>query len=480
MTLQKIKYFTLYQMAQRRVLSCLIIVISMIKTSYAAEWDNAIGVGFNIGYVDNIGLAQTGDEENESVAQLTPFISLHGEGGRINFDLNYQLQAIKYFEGDTDNAIYHQLFTQLNAELINKLFYLDLSATNSQSAIIAATSIPQDNISITDNRTNVTTTTISPYISTRVLSKTNLLLRYTLNNTKYDDIGLIQPDSENQSFVAELSSIESPVDWRLGYTRNEFNTDLVDSNYYEEASFTLLYNINQQFVPFTTAGNETNRIQNSTFEEGGFFWNIGIIWRPTPRTTLSGSRGERFYGSTNEFLWTTRGKRTNINVSYTEEVTNAGEVFAGQPPPDQTPPGAEDEFIPISIRPFIRKRLESNINYNYSKTRLNWYVFGENRNFLTGPPGEDTSYGTTLSWVWALSERTSPTLTAGWQHIESDTPIITDNKLWNINLGVTHITSERITSSITYRYLKQDSNDQLNNYSQNSINAGITIVFDNN
>ena len=173
-------------MTLQRVLSGLFIVLSIIKTSIAAEWDNAFGVGFDLFYVDNITLAPPGNEESQYVAQISPFLSLQGEGGRGRLDLVYQMQYLKYQSSDIDNEIYHRLYANANAEFIEQFFFLDLSAANFQSAITDAVSIPQDNIAITDNRTNVTTTTISPYINTRVLSKADLLIRYSLVNTKYD------------------------------------------------------------------------------------------------------------------------------------------------------------------------------------------------------------------------------------------------------------------------------------------------------
>ena len=466
-------------MSLKRVLSSLFIFLCISDTSIAAKWDNAFGVGFEIGYVDNIGLAPPGEELSQYVAQLTPFVKLHGEGARALLDLDYQLQYLNYESNDIDSEIYHQLYATANAEFIEKLFFLDLSASNFQSAITDAATIPQDNISISDNRTNVTTTTISPYIETRVSSKANLLLRYTLNNTKYDNFGELQPDTENQSYVGEISSEESPVDWRLSYLRNEFNTNIAETNYYEETSFTLYYNINPQFVPFTTIGNEKNKIVNTSFDEGGGYWNVGLRWRPTTRTTFLVSHGQQFYGKSNEFTWMTKGRHTNIDIKYTEEVTNTGDVFAGRPPPVAAPPGSENEFIPISIRPYLRKRLNSNIRYGYSKTNINWYAFNERRIFLIGE-GEDKSYGTTINWDWALTERTSPSLSAGWQRIQSSIPTQLDNELTNIDLSIVHTSSKRLVSSIIYRFQKQHSNYSKNDYTQNSIFLNFTLLIDNN
>ena len=466
-----------------RGLISLIILFSIIKTGIAATWDNAYGVGFSVDYVDNIQLAPPGEEESQYVTQVTPYISIRGEGARARLNLDYQMQYLKYQSSEFDNQIFNRLFTDASLEFIEEIFFLDLSAANFQTAITDIASIPQDNIAISDNRTNVTTTKISPYINTRILSRANLLLRYSLVNTTYDELTTIQPDTENKNYLAELSSNaksdqSAPLDWRLEYSRNELNTNLVETNYYEKSSFTLFYNISSQLIPNTTIGNETNKIVNSSFEEGGSYWTLGLLWRPTSRTTITGEYGKRFYGTSKAFSWMTKGKRINIDLKYTEEVTNTGEVFAGKPPPAEAPPGSENEFIPISVRPYIRKRLQSDIAYNYSKTNLNWSLFNENRIFLTGG-GEDKSYGTSINWDWALTDRTSPSLGAGWQRIQSDFPTLLDNELLNVDLSITHTLSKRIFSTITYRYLKQHSNYQQNNYKQNSISLNVTLLFDN-
>lgn len=468
-----------------RILICLYIILGVINTCIAAEWDNVFGLGFTAGYTDNIKLASVGNEESQYYLQVSPYIGLHGEGGRARLDLDYKMQSYFYQSSEYDTQIYHQLFANANVEFIEKFFFLDLKASNFQNAITAAASIPQDNVSITNNRTNVTTTTISPYINTRISSRADLLLRYTLENTKYDKTDVIQPDTENKNYFAEISSTaasgqSSLLDWRLGYLRNEFNTNLVETNYYAESSFRLYYNLSSQFIPYTTVGNETNKIIGTSFSEGGSFWDVGLTWRPTPRTSISGAVGERFYGKSREFSWATTGKHTNIEINYTESPTNTGQVFAQRQPINVSPPGSENEFIPIIVRPYLRKRLASNIRYNYSKTNLNWYLFNEKRIFLAGDPDEETSYGTTLSWNWKLTGKTSPGLSAGWQRFQQDTPTLLDNELLNFNLSIAHTISARLFSSLTYNYQKQHSNIPQNKYIQNRILLNITLQLDKN
>ncbi len=471
-------------MSRRKILTSIILVSCVCKAGTAAQWDNAAGVGFNFGYVDNISLAPEGDEESQYVTQITPFISLHGEGGRARLDLDYRLQYIKYQADKYDDEIFHQLFSDANVEFLEDFLFLDLRATTFQSAITADASIPQDNVSITDNRTNVTTASLSPYINTRILSIADLVLRYTYENTDYDDSATVQPDTVNKSYIAELSSQSrgdqtAPLDWSLRYYRNELDTDLYETNYYQESSVTLFYNITAQFIPFTTVGDETNKIVNTTFEEGGSFWSAGIIWQPTTLTSITGAYGERFYGPTKELAWETRGRTTTLNINYSEEITNVGQVFARQPSGEEIPPGADNEFVPIDFRPYIRKRLETNIQYSYSKTTVNWYAFNEKRLYLTDNE-EEKSYGSSLNWTWRITDRTTPNISTGWQRIDSEFPTQTRDELINIDLGVTHITSNRLVSSLTFRHVNQNSDLAQNEYEQNSINLNVTYQLENN
>ena len=58
-------------------------------------------------------------------------------------------------------------------------------------------------------------------------------------------------------------------------------------------------------------------------EFNGSNWKAGIEWTPSPRTRVAGSAGERFYGNTYDFDFSTRTRRTTFRVGYRESITTA-------------------------------------------------------------------------------------------------------------------------------------------------------------
>ncbi len=465
-----------------RILKLLIIVKLLLLSGelYAAQWRVDYGVGGAINYIDNILLSQSGSEQSDIVYEATPFITAQADSGRMNLELYYQLQALSYAKNDSANTVYHQLYADMNLELSEELFFLELRATNSQSIVTSTERMPIGNLPISGNRTNVATYTVSPYISRNFSDNTSMLLRGTFTKTYYDDefITYIDSEIENRIYNFSLSndSETNYIGWRLDFNRNEFSANIIPDNFYEEKSLTLTYNKNQQFIPFVTVGDEKNGIDRTIMDSGGGYWNAGLEWNPTPRTSISVAKGVRFYGDTSRFSWETRGRFLIIGLDYNETVTSSSTLFSRQSLGQvQQGTGSLAGLEDITASIFISKRFTSRITYQKSKSTISWQVYSDNRKYVA--TGEVLKYqGSNLSWGWRAAARTEITLSTNWNESKGQTVGV--NTIKDFSLAVSRAVSSRLRTSLGYRY----RNNKISSgggigYVQNIIYLNVTAEF---
>jgi len=443
----------------------------------AAEWEQDYGLGATINYIDNIGLAEPGSEQADTVLEATPYLSVQAAGSRTNLDLYYQLQAINYAKNDDANTIYHQLYADMNMELSKEFLFLDLRATNSQSIISTAGKVPVDNITISGNRTNVATFSVSPYIEKNFSGNVNMLLRATFNKTKYDDefVSNIGSDVENKTYNFSLNNTaKSNFSWQLDYNRDEFSTNVVAENFYEVKSMTLGYGQSSQLRPYAIVGDEDNSIYQSTLNSGGGFWSVGLDWNPTPRTAISASGGQRFYGDSKTFSWETQGRRLKLVVDYNEAVTSSATLFNRQSLGQIEGDGSSNDFVDISDTVFVSKKYTSSINYKKSKTTLTWRVFNEERSFISS--GEIQKYqGSNLSLAWRIGARTTVKMSANWFKNKSESEL--SNNIIGLALAGLRKMSNKVSAEIGYRYRDNEIDGPVAGYVQNVAYVNLTASF---
>ena len=444
---------------------------------HAAEWDNSLGLGVEASYYDNILYAAPGEEVSDKILILTPALEVHGEGARASLDLSYRLQSINYASNNEYDGKYEQYSADSSIELGEDWLFLDLASGRTQRAIAATGVIPIDNIGISSNRTNATTYTVSPYISTRFSENSAMLLRYTRDRISYDDDVPISPISDARRYDFWLTGA-GMLDWRISASRNEFDVPGEDSgadNYYSDMGLRLSYDTGSQFTPHFSYGVEDNRIQGSVYENGGSYWEAGFAWEISSRTTLSASTGKRFYGKSHAFSLTVAGRYMNINADYSEDVTSDAQGYALRNISNLPPGGSYGGFRPITNDPYINKRMAAGVIFSKSKTSLNLSVYSSKRQFLSSGDA-DRNYGSRLAWGWAISSRTTTSFDVNVQRYKSYYSDIT-NTLMMLGLSARHQTTETLATEFGYRQRRQDSGGAAYNYRQNILFFSLTAEF---
>lgn len=492
-----------------------LILIYASKQTLAADWTFTPALEVSQTYLDNVFLEQSGEEEFDHITQVNPELSLDVVGRRGNLNLDYRMQNVLYARNSEQNSVFNQLQADSNAEMIRDWFFIDADASFGQALISRTGGIGLDNnLSVTGNTTDVWRYTISPYLFRRLGRFVSTELRYTYGEVNFADES--SSDSDNQRVFAwfgnnsanrrlalkyyrpERSSTTGRssarrysglFDWSLIYDRVDSQAADDSDTKFEQVALDLGYRIGAETALVTALGYEDNTFDESSNGNGrtgsGFFWNVGVAWNPTIRTSLEARTGDRFFGQSYDLAARYRTRRMTANLLYVEEPINTSVSILQDPSSlnesNASTPSASGESqrtrVPlsdVSTEVFVRKRLTADISRSTAKSIFGIGFFNEERDYESF--GDDERlYGADAAWDWRITSRMTSRLWGDW--LRQDLRDGTDEDLWQISLRLTRKFSLDVDGFMEFRHGRRDSNIEENDYEQNQIAVGFNIQF---
>jgi len=491
------------------------------NSANAGDWDITPRISVAEIFSDNINLDDD-DKESDLVTEITPGISIHGEGGRLKADIDYQMQNAIYASNSDANGTFHQLDAFANAELAKSLFFVDASSTMGQALISADNTVSTGNLNNAGNRTDFATYSLSPYATPHFGGYADGLFRYTHSEVIYDEGA---SDASTNSFDAGLVSGRNfgPLSWSANYNYSDEQRDSASNTTYENADGQARYRVSKHFSLIGSAGYANNDLESSEDVENGSYWAVGGFLQPsryysleaqqgnnlstatvglypTRRTSLVATYRDREVGLNPGEVWSGTfshyTRRTTWNASYQEDTTTqqqellqeggftflgidpiTGEVNASPQPGDLIVIAPVGPVRSLTDEVVERKRASGTFGMKTGKTGLRLTVFDERRRYLTSLTEEQTK-GISASLNRRLAPRTNGILSGSYQRIKDnrDGGDLEDVYTY-IRADVTRQMSPTITGSVSYQLSTQDSNENDRDYTENRIEARLTKVF---
>ncbi|HKJ87869.1 MAG TPA: TIGR03016 family PEP-CTERM system-associated outer membrane protein, partial [Gammaproteobacteria bacterium] len=464
---------------------------SKTRETRKGEWvvEPRLTVGETI--TDNVTLAPPGKEEWDMVSQITPGIGIRGDGPRLQGSLDYQAQSLFYVRNPNDNGVFHQLGADGTAEVLRHHVSVDASAAYTQQIISPTGPVPTSNIVPTSNRTNVGSFRVSPYAVQRFGTFADGRLRYTYDRVQYSTGSLA--DSETNGIHALLKSGPQFDDlgWKLRYHRSKERLQGFPDNRFERYSGELSYRLGAKTEAFGTLGYEDNKYQTRRpgMDLSSRFWETGLRYHPTLRTSLEGAYGKRYFGHTwraklrhhtRDSVWflqyaesieTTSGvENQNLQLRLTDSSGNIITDSQGNPVTVQ---------VPFTLRiqdVFLRRRLNAEITFHTAKSRIRFSGYRETRHYQrTGV--KEKGYGAGAGLNWKVAPRTRAITRLSWDH--HDLAFLANRKddYWRVGARLARKLRPKLISALDYEYLRRDSNIRSAEYRQNAVSLLLTKVF---
>jgi len=145
--------------------SAVVVAIALRATpATGAEWKVETSIGVRATLTDNVGLNPPGEEDADFYTQITPAIRATRNGARLRASVAYAPSAFLYASSSEENSWAHSLAATANLEAVPDFFFVDASATVSQTFLTPFGALPVDLGNVTENRTEAYGLTVSPYI----------------------------------------------------------------------------------------------------------------------------------------------------------------------------------------------------------------------------------------------------------------------------------------------------------------------------
>ncbi len=430
---------------------------------FGANWDFTPSILVGQRYTDNIFLEPDDIKSSESISEVIPGIRITGESQALNLLFDYRPQAIYYREQDEFNDIYHNLDSLANIVFADNLFYLDAVAQINQQPTSRSSSLPpDDNITISSDRTQVTTTSISPYFKRNFANDYEGLIRYRQSRAVYDDSTLA--NNKDRQFIVQfntLSSRQRTLEWKALYDKrkNEFDDGFEWER--EHSGAEIGFRLSSTFTLLTNGGYESNEYRPANVKDSGSYWLAGFRWQPGTRTSLTMRVGDRFFGRTGQFELSHSSRRWSILMTYDDSFTNSSEGYLN------TQDGEDNGQVTPTVVAgvFLERKAEINLNRSYSKTVFNIRLYDIDRELQLSTDTE-TITGAELKWDWSITQKSLFNILLRKQNVQP-LGIVREDKDSTIELGYGYRIGRNGSVNISYLNQKRSSSNALSNYEQN-------------
>lgn len=459
-------------------------LVLMSMTASAAEWTRTASVSAGAVYTDNVNLSSTG-KKSEFTPTLTPTVSLHGKGARAKLDLTGALE-ISDQSGNND-SVNPRLQADANAELYERVLFLDLNATATQNTIDPLAVAATDNLSNTSNKTTTYSYRISPYLKSRFKGIADTELRYTYNELNHSESSV--SDTSSEAITLSIDSGPEFTKWTWGVAASNRTTDNDQGQVSELSALDLRlgYQINRKWQINGSVGNESNDFISTQSSQDGSRWDIGARWTPSARTTLDFGVGERFFGSTKRLSLSHKSKRSVLTANYTHELTDSTALLSNLVVFNQF-----DEFGNLEIDPSTGQPVEIPINIISignstivdERFALNYSLKGRRTTFNLNADISDQTYqdstrevsgmGLGASVSRRLSGKLSGDVSLRWNELDETGTGNRETDTWRLQAGLNQRLGQKTNLRFAYSFVDRESNQAGQSYEENRLSLTLT------
>lgn len=485
-------------------------------------WGDAFAQVFNLRYgldtrltfTDNID-ATSNNQRNAWVLDVSPSIGggIDRQGGRVSTRFNVGFTGLQYSTDDGLQDIGLNLDATAEVEAIEDLFFVELDGSIRRDNLSLFTGRSSNDFLSTDEDDETRNFSIAPRLEFRLGSAADATVRYREEWFSGNDNSL--SSQNNSEWNADIVGARAfgPFGWAINYRHSE--TSYGDSDrgdvIEESARLTLFYSLTPQVQLRGIGGYEVNDYGAGVRDRTSIV-GAGFDWYPTPRTAISATFEDRFFGTGYDITIRHRRARSSFQLSAVNDVEstvqNFGSVY-GDPffvlffndptliglfPDD----GDREDFV----RELLGLANDSFVSNSYYETEslraiytlsgvrnsISFSVFSDDRYRVgdtTGLRPEDVffdsdrveSRGGSVSLSHRLSGRSSLNANVTRTDSESSNGESRETRRYVYSVGYSTSFGSRSVAGLTYRHQRSDGSVSSDDFTENVISANYGIRF---
>lgn len=485
--LHKTKYRKLTGKKSVKIKKTILLLIGLVFSGSifaAGSWKIQPVITLSESYNDNLTLASTGVKTDDYITTISPAISITRDSRRLKFNGRYQAQGLLYGSESQYNTIFHQLQANGTVNLVKDIFFINGTGTYSQQNINQTATVSFDNISITNNRANVGTARLNPYLRFKFGRTSNLLVSVDKGVVRYSG-GLSDSNTTTYKVNLDNGTAFNKLLWNIFYDRNDIETDFQADTKFEKIGAGVEYKLTRLFSVTASGAYEDNtyrRAASTSNPTNQSSWTAGVKLTPSVRTTVEVGVSSNYFSNSGYLKFSNKLRRITTSLSYSEDVTvlalnqfNTG-VFPQFNSSGTAVPTAASNNINVSLpgvtgETYIRKKLGGAFSIKSTKSMLFVSIYDERRLYQSTDTKERV-YGGNANLNWKFALRTSLNLSARGQ-VQDLRGSTRKDGLLQVRLGLTRDMRSNLKGRVSIIHNRRDSNTNAYDYDQNTVAVSI-------
>lgn len=271
--------------------------ISVPGFAQAEKWTFTASAGATETYNHYTGQSQLNDG---LVTSLSAALGIRGEGARLKLNGTVGATEVLYAGQGQNNSFAPSVSLAANLEAIEKFFYVDATASVSQSFISPFGPQPSNLTTPTNNRYTSEAYSVSPYIKGVMAQKISYTLRddnvWTPSGT-FGNSSDKAPTTYYNNLTGQMSSSAGYWGWTLDFSRQYYDNGVTGgASTLQTAHAIGSYQFDPQLSLSVRSGYEHDTFAMAPTEQG-LIYGAGMTWTPTERTSVNGFWEHHFFGS---------------------------------------------------------------------------------------------------------------------------------------------------------------------------------------
>lgn len=269
---------------------------------------------------DNARLSSS-DRQADLITRISPTLHVRSNGGRIQGFVDYSLSGLIYAKSSASNTVQQSLNADVKAEAIENFAYLKASANISQQNISAFGIQSPDPSLRTANQTEVSTFTLEPYIKGRLANVASYDARLSYSATRSGNQTFGNSTRSGAAVRVGSDNSQARINWAVDASRDTTGFSAGRETQSDLATGSLIFSPAPEVQLTARGGRESNTIA-SIDRQASNTYGLGLRWTPSPRTSVSIDRDQRFFGSSHSVSLVHRTARTAWAFSDSRSVSS--------------------------------------------------------------------------------------------------------------------------------------------------------------
>ncbi len=305
------------------LIGCLLVTWS--AATLAARWTTSPGLSGRLFVTDNLFL--TPDEREGDIAvQVVPSISARTTTRRLQVRFAYGPSLVGYANNPDLNDVGHFLQANVSTEIIEEIFFLDISANANQDLIEPGRRAGFDALSNPEATTQTASFRVTPRIRLPILNSE--FVRVEIRpGIDYSFVAETAEGEDNSGIGGQDTQIDiesgrrfTRMPWSINYRRQVFDTDTDEG--FGRLDGSLGYRFDPRLRADLTLGYDEGRFESDD-DSSGLRWRVTGTWTPTSRTSLAIGVGQAFFGNDGRLQFRHRQQHSVWTAEYDVSIENA-------------------------------------------------------------------------------------------------------------------------------------------------------------